>query len=395
MGPLDGLRIIDLTTVLMGPFATQLLGDLGADVIKVEAGRGDVSRQIPPFRNPGMSGTFIQTNRNKRSVCLDLKSGAAKDAFMALLETADVMISNVRPKALARLGLSAETLLERFPRLVVVNLVGFGQVGPYAALPAYDDLIQGMVGLPAMTLDEGAGRPIYTPVSIADRAVGIHAAMATLAAIYSRDRTGKGQAVEVPMFETMAQFILGDHMCGETFDPPSGEAGYKRILNPERRPFPTADGYICVLVYNDDHWSRFGDTIGRGDEFRSDPRLNSMTARVHHTAFVSSLVAAIMVTRTTDEWLVQLAGADVPAARMNTLANLIADPHLEATGYFEVSEHPTEGRLRQNRAPTAWSATPPGPLKPAPTLGQHTEDVLAELGLTQDQIRAAMGGTTY
>jgi crotonobetainyl-CoA:carnitine CoA-transferase CaiB-like acyl-CoA transferase len=394
MGPLEGLRIVDLTTVLMGPFATQLLGDLGADVIKVETEEGDVARQIPPFRNPGMGGTFIQVNRNKRSVCLDLKAPMGKEAFLALLATADVMISNVRPKALARLGLSANTLLERFPKLVVVNLVGFGQSGPYADLPAYDDLIQGMVALPAMTLLEGAQQPLYTPVSIADRTVGIHAAMATLAAIYARDRLGRGQAVEVPMFETMAQFILGDHMCGETFVPPSGNAGYKRILNPDRRPFPTADGHICVLVYSDDQWRRFGEAIGRGEELRRDPRLTSLTARVEHSQFVSALIAEIMVGRTTEEWLSLLAAADVPAARMNTLGELIADPHLATTGYFEVSDHPTEGRLRQTRPPTVWSGTPLGPLKPAPSLGQHTREILGELGFDEQQIAEAAAASS-
>ena len=255
MGPLEGLRIVDLSTVLMGPFATQVLGDYGADVIKVEAPEGDVTRQSRPTRSPEMGPAYLTTNRSKRAITLDLKSSAGREALLQLIRTADVLVTNVRPRAMERLELDYQRLAPAHPRLIYTSLVGYSQAGPYAERPAYDDLIQGASGI-AYAFELASGKPAYIPSAMADRAVGLAAATAILAAVVERERSGLGQKVEVPMFETMASLVMGDHMGGLVFDPPLDEGGNARHVSPNRRPYPTKDGYICALVYNDGQWRR-------------------------------------------------------------------------------------------------------------------------------------------
>jgi crotonobetainyl-CoA:carnitine CoA-transferase CaiB-like acyl-CoA transferase len=385
-GPLAGVRIVDMTTVLMGPYATQILGDMGADVIKVEPPKGDGTRDLGPMRSPGMGPLFMHVNRSKRSIVLDLKKPAAHRALLAIVKTADVLIYNVRPQAMQRLKLSYAELAKINPRLIYVGTFGFGQAGPYAARPAYDDLIQGAVSLPTLAERAGADRPRYVPVTIADRTVGLNAVAAVSAALYHREKTGQGQAIEIPMFETMAQFVLGDHMAGLTFDPPLGGSGYPRLLAKERRPYATKDGYVCALIYNDKQWKSFFDLIGKPEVLEKDPRFADLASRTSHIDELYQLVGETLATRTTAEWLEALDEADIPVMPMHTVDSILEDPHMKAIDFFEVVEHPTEGRIRSMAVPQAWSASQPEVTRLAPRLGEHTREILQEVGLTEAEI---------
>lgn len=395
MAPLKGLRIIDMSNVVMGPYATQVLADYGADVIKVEAPRGDTTRQIPPMRNADMGCLFLHLNRNKRSVVLDLKDPDGVEALLTLASEADALVCNVRPAAMARLGLSYERLAERNPRLIWVSLVGFGSDGPYAGRPAYDDLIQGLTAIPSMLVQAGSEIPHYVPLSFNDRAVGLHAAIALLAAVNQRHHTGVGQAIEVPMFETMVQFSLGDHMGGNSFEPPIGPPGYTRTLTKERRPYRTKDGYVCAIIYTDKHWQSFFELVGQPERFASDARVNSLLARTQHATLLYQEVGEHLLSRTTDEWLQAFARADIPAAPLHTLDTVMHDPHLEATGFFQEVVHPSEGRIRQMSVPTRWTAWTPEPPAPAPRLGEHSEEVLRQAGVPQAMIERILEKTHH
>jgi crotonobetainyl-CoA:carnitine CoA-transferase CaiB-like acyl-CoA transferase len=380
------VRIIDLTTVVMGPFATQILADLGADVVKVEPPEGDVLRHIAPMRHPGMGHIFLHHNRNKRSIVLDLKHEAGRGALLRLARGADVLIYNVRPRAMQRLRLAYEDVRAVNPRIVYVGAYGYGEGGRYAGQPAYDDLIQGRSGLPHLLLESGADRPRYVPTAISDRITGLAAVNAVTTALLCRERTGKGQAVEVPMFETLVHMVLGDHMGGRTFDPPMEPYRYTRMVAPHRVPYRTRDGYVCVLVYNDKHWRSFFRLIGREEMFAADRRFSSQEARSRNIAEVYEFVAGEMAKRSSAEWLRLLVEADIPVTPLNSVDDLIDDPHLAESGFYVTTEHPTEGRLRTMRLPGGWSATPPGRLRPAPRLGEHSVEILREAGYTRAQI---------
>ena len=393
VGPIAGIRVLDLTSVLMGPYATLQLGDLGADVIKVEPQEGDIVRDIGPGRNPKMGGMFLHTNRSKRSVVIDLKQPAGRAALLRMAATVDVMIFNMRPKALARLGLDYESVRAVRPDIIFVALVGFGQDGPYAARPAYDDLIQGASGVPALVATASDGTPRYVPVNIADRVVGLFATQAVLAALLHRERTGEGQAIEIPMFETMTSFVLGDHFGGLTYRPPLDAGGYPRLMSRFRRPYETLDGHICVLIYTDKHWRSFFAAIGR-PEMAEDPRFTSLKARLKNIDGVYGDAGAIFRTRTTAEWRSLLEQADIPNMPMHTLATIQDDPHLEAVGFFEPVDHPVEGPVVSMRVPSRWSRSQPRAGRPAPALGAHSREVLAEAGLTQAEINALVAAGT-
>ena len=389
-GPLSGIRILDLTSVIMGPYATQILGDLGADIIKIEAPTGDTTRGVTPMRHPRMGWVFLHMNRNKRSLVLDLKQPEGLEALLDLAKGADVIVSNVRPKAMARLGLGYERLAAINPRLIYLSLVGFNEDGPYAGQPVYEDLIQGLTAVPNLLVAAGSPHPHYVPLSFNDRGVGLNAAIVLLAAVVARTRTGRGQRIEVPMFETMAQAALGDQMGGLTFEPPLGPAGYTRTLTPERRPYATKDGYVCVIIYTDKHWRSYLTLIGKGELYDTDPRLKNLGTRNDHAHDLYALLSDAMKTRTTGEWQAALLAADIPVQPLHTLDSLVADPHLNATGFFRTVEHPTEGAIREMAIPSRWSDTKPSVRRQAPQLGQDSVAVLREAGFDEARIAALL-----
>jgi crotonobetainyl-CoA:carnitine CoA-transferase CaiB-like acyl-CoA transferase len=386
VGPLSGLRVLDMTTVLMGPYATLQLGDMGADIIKVEPLEGDIVRQIGPGRHPGMGPMFLNVNRNKRSIALDLKKPAGRDVLLRLAADADVFIYNVRPQAVARLGLAYEDVAAVNPKIIYTGVFGYGQDGPYAARPAYDDLIQGACAVPTLLADAGDGSPRYVPLTIADRIVGLFAVNAILAALRHRDVTGRGQRIDVPMFETMANFVLIDHLGGLTFDPPLDHGGYARLLAPERRPYRTKDGYLCALIYNDKQWRSFFAAIGRPG--MQDERFRDHASRIRHVREIYGEVAEIFTTRTTAEWMALLEDADIPYTPLRTVEGLLDDPHLAATGFISHVEHPSEGTIKSMRTPTTWSDSKADSPRPAPVLGEHSLEILRELGLAEKSIDA-------
>jgi crotonobetainyl-CoA:carnitine CoA-transferase CaiB-like acyl-CoA transferase len=386
-GPLDGVRVLDLTSVVMGPYATQILADFGADVVKVEPPEGDIMRHVWPFRTQGMGHIYLNANRNKRGVVLDLKKPEARAACLALAAKSDVLVYNIRPQAMARLKLGYEDVRAVNPRIIYVGCFGYSQRGPYAAKAAYDDLIQGAAGLPWLAREAGADAPRYTPVIIADRSVGLHTANAVSAALYAREKTGKGQRVDVPMFESLLQSVLGEHLGGHTFSPQLGEGGYRRMLTPHRRPYQTRDGYVCVLIYNDKHWKTFFEMIGRSD-MTLDARVASPEGRSRNYDAVYGFVADEMLKHPTAHWLEALERADIPVQRMNGLEDILRDPHLEAIGYFQPIEHPSEGRLLSMKVPSEWSETVPEYRRHAPRFGEHTREVLREAGYDDAAVEA-------
>ena len=384
-GPLHGVKVLDLTTVVMGPYATQILADFGADVVKVEPPTGDIMRQNAPLRSAGMGHIFMNANRNKRSIVLDLKHPEGRAACLALAKSADVLIYNIRPQAMARLKLGYEDVRKVNPRLLYVGAFGYSQRGPYAAKAAYDDLIQGAVGLPWLHQAAGGGAPRYLPAIIADRGTALHVVNAVCAGLYWREKSGRGQRIDVPMFESLLQLVLGEHLAGRTYDPPQGDLGYGRMLAPGRAPYPTKDGYICVLVYNDKQWGTFFELIGR-KELLKDEKYATPEARSRNFESAYALMAEEMKKRTTDEWIAALEKADIPVQRMNTLEDLLNDPHLAEIGYFQTREHPSEGRIKSMAVPSEWSESAPEYRRHAPRLGEHTREVLREAGFKDDAI---------
>jgi crotonobetainyl-CoA:carnitine CoA-transferase CaiB-like acyl-CoA transferase len=385
MGPLEGVKVIDMTSVLMGPYATQTLGDYGADVIKVESPEGDITRQIGPARHSDMGPIFLNANRSKRSISLDLKKPAGRDALLRLAATADVLVYNVRPQAMARLKLDYESVAAVNPRIVYAGMFGFGQDGPYAAKPAYDDLLQGGSGLSHLIARAGDGTPRYVPTALADRVVGLSAVGAILASLLHRDRTGQGQRVDIPMFETMVGFVMGDHLGGLTFEPPLDQGGYARQMSPDRRPYRTSDGYISVIVYNDKQWNSFFDVTGR-DDLRADPMFATFAGRLANIDIVYGELGRIFATRPTAEWMKLLVDADIPTMPVHDLLSILHDPHLVETNFFPIAEHPTEGAIRSMRVATAWSETPATPSRLAPGLGEQSREILSEAGFKPEEI---------
>ena len=386
--PLDGIKIVDFSNMLMAPYATQILGDMGADVIKVEAPGGDPVRLIGPARNPGMGAIFLNCNRSKRSIVLDVKHQDGLKAMMDLIKGADVLVYNRRPQVMDRLGLSYETVSAVNPRIIYAGLFGYGQNGPYAPKPAFDDLIQGAVAVPWLAHMADGREPAYAPTAVVDRGVGLWAVGQINAALYHRSRTGEGQRIDMPMFEMMTSFVLADHMSGQTFAPDIGAAGYQRMLNPDRRPYPTKDGYICVMIYTDRHWRDFFRALGREAEFNNDPRFASMKTRTDNIAEIYSELAELLTSRTTSDWLSFFDAEDIPATTLNTLETLIKNEHLAEIGFFKTLQHPSEGGLRDMAYPSTWSATQPKASRLAPRLGEHSLEVLREIDYGDDQIAA-------
>jgi crotonobetainyl-CoA:carnitine CoA-transferase CaiB-like acyl-CoA transferase len=387
-GPLKGIRILDMTSVVFGAYATQMLGDLGADVIKVEfpggrrGGGGDIMRWAghPPEGAPDDLGPIFMTiNRNKRSVLLDLREDKASQALRRLIKTCDVFAASVRYDGLTRLGLDYESVRQIRGDIIYAHAAGYGSDGPYAGEPAYDDLIQSACGMAdILGRTDGDPTPRLLPSLIADKVSGHFMAQAILAALFHHGRTGQGQLVEVPMLECMTSFNLAEHFYGHVYDPPTGQWAYPRVANPERKPFATKDGYIGLLPYTDKQWDQFFEVAGWGDSFAKDPRFADYATRGRHVRELYGLVEQVTLTRTTDEWLAILKPLHIPVTRMNRLDELQADPHLAAVGLFERYEHPDAGAYFNLRPPVRYSATPANIRRHPPRMGEHTEEVLAE-----------------
>jgi crotonobetainyl-CoA:carnitine CoA-transferase CaiB-like acyl-CoA transferase len=387
-GPLDGVRILDCTTVVLGPWAAQQLGDLGADVIKIEPPEGDTTRQLGPARNPGMAAFYLGCNRSKRSIVLDLKQEAGRKALFKLAETADVLMHNYRPDPARRLGVEYEAFEKINPRLVYLATYGYRSAGPMGPKAAYDDIIQAGSGLASLQ-SVVAGQPRFLPTIVADKTSSNGVVSALLAALFARERTGKGQAVEVPMYETLVSFVMVEHLYGETFRPALETAGYKRVLNKERRPYPSKDGYFALLPYTDGHWKEFCTLIGQ-PELASDPRFTSLANRLKNVEHYYATLAEICATRTNAEWVALLGKSNVPHGPVNTLEDLFVDPQLQATGFWKEVEHPTEGRLRMPDIPPRFSKTKPEVRRLQPRLGEHSVEVLREAGFTAGEIDAML-----
>ncbi|MFG6637797.1 CaiB/BaiF CoA transferase family protein [Sulfitobacter sp. 1A12126] len=386
MGPLAGMRIVDLTTVVMGPYATQILADFGAEVIKVEPLKGDLVRQIGPMRSPGMGPYFLNANRSKRSVAVDLKTDEGRQIVLDLCKDADALVYNIRPAAMGRLGLSYEDVCKANPTIVYAGTFGYGQTGPYAARPAYDDLIQGGACLPYLFSISGSDEPRYVPSAVADRVVGLTAIGGILAALLGKARTGEGQRVDVPMLESMASFVLSDHLGGLTFEPPLDKGGYQRQLAKDRRPYKTSDGYICALIYTDAHWRRFLTATGRGELMDNDPRYSTFSGRMQNLDAVYGELSDIMLTRTSQEWYELFEEIDVPVMWMHDLESVLEDEHLKAVGFFRHMSHPTEGEIISLANPVQFFGTPVEYNEAAPRLGQHTVETLHALKQSPEQI---------
>jgi crotonobetainyl-CoA:carnitine CoA-transferase CaiB-like acyl-CoA transferase len=376
-GPLTGVRVIDMTTVAMGPYATQILGDMGAEVIKVEAPDGDVFRYAAPARNPGMGAAFLNLNRNKRSIVLDLKRADERKILIDLLTSADVLVFNVRPHSMKKLELDYESLHELNPRLIYCGAYGFSEEGPYAGKPAFDDIIQAMSGLAALQGGHRASGPAYVNTIVADKTSGLTLAYSISMALYERERSGMGQAVEVPMFETMVSFNLIEHLAGQTFSPSEGGMGYERVLSPHRKPYRTLDGYLSLMPYTTAQWQRFFQIAGRTD-LVTDLRVIEPSRRSEVIGEIYAIVAELVARRSTQDWLALLESADIPFAPVQSPEDLLADPHLSAVKFFQDQTHPSEGTIRTMAIPVRFSRTPGSLRRLAPTLDQHHDEIVAE-----------------
>ena len=391
-GPLAGVRVLDLTSVVLGPYATQMLGDLGADIIKVEAPEGDTTRYTGPRVSRDMASLFMGVNRNKRSIVLDLKTAPARDVLLRLVDRADVFVHNIRPQKLEPLGLGSDLLCRRNPRLIYAGIHGWREDGLYRGRPAYDDIIQGMCGV-ASLMDQLTGEPRYAPVILCDKTCGLVAAQSILAALYSREKTGRGQFVEIPMFETMVSFIMVEHLHGKGFDPPQGGTGYSRVIAPWRRPYRTRDGYICMLAYTDAQWRRFWAEVGKPDMMQ-DPRFCDMAARSRNIDEVYRLAGGELTHRTTGEWIAAFDRLEIPAGPVKTLDEVLDDPHLREIGFFRRMNHPTEGELVVPDVPVRFADTPAAIDRLPPHLGEHGREILQEIGMRTEEIEslASSGG---
>ncbi|WP_416401203.1 CaiB/BaiF CoA transferase family protein [Alicycliphilus denitrificans] len=383
--PLAGTRILDLTSVIMGPYATQMLAEYGADVVKVEPPEGDIMRNMGPHREPQMGPVYLNLNRGKRSVVLDMKHPESRRIMAQAVRHNDVFITNTRHKALKKLGLDWETLSRHNPRLIYVFLAGFAEDSEHAGKPAYDDLIQGMVALPSLVQQASGGQPEYIPINIADKTVGLFVVQTVLAALLERISSGQGQYIEIPMYETMAGFVLSDHMGAATFaDEDSCQAGNPRLLSLYRRPYRTADGWISTIVYTDKHWESFLRLMGDEHLWHTDDRFQSMANRTNNIDAVYAYVEKQLVRKSTATWMRLLSEADIPVAPVAQLGELIDALEQRANSVIGRYQGSKGQRYRGINPSIQWQRTPLRAGAKAPYLGEHTEQVLAEWGSTDD-----------
>jgi crotonobetainyl-CoA:carnitine CoA-transferase CaiB-like acyl-CoA transferase len=382
---LRGIRILDLTTVVLGPYATQILADMGADVIKVEPPTGDLFRSVRPGHSEEFGAGFLNTNRNKRSIAIDLQSEPGRQVFGALVRNAQVVVHNMRPKSARKLGVDFDTLKQINDRIIYCFASGFGQGGAKADEPAYDDTIQAASGLACLNAN-AEGEPRFLPTIVADKVGGLHLALAVLGALASPDRGKKPICIEAPMFESLVSFLLVEQLAGRTFEPPLGGIGYDRLLSPYRKPFRTRDGYISIIPYTGLHWVRFLRLIGR-DALAQDPRVADPVQRSRNIDMLYAAIEESTPGRSTDEWIALLREHDIPHARVNRVEDLFDDEHLNDVGMFERVEHPSEGTLLSVRSPfSIMSEQASIPDRPAPALGEDTIGVLSDAGFDADAI---------
>jgi crotonobetainyl-CoA:carnitine CoA-transferase CaiB-like acyl-CoA transferase len=383
-GPLGGIRIIDITNVIMGPFATHILADLGADVIKVESAEGDSFRSYRPNRNDGMAGGFLHLNRNKRSIVLDLKQASGMAALRKLIATADVFVHSLRPKAIQKLGLGYDAVDAIRPDIIYCGAYGFGEKGPYRDKAAYDDIIQAGSGLAALHIPS-RGEPAFMPTVLCDKLSGQAIAYSVMAALFQRERGGGGQAIEVPMFETTTEFAYVEHLLGFAFEPPLGPTGYVRVVSPRRKPFRTADGYMCILPYSDSNWRDFFEFVGRPG-LKADPRFYPLTERVAHLETLYEMIETEAPKYSTAEWVTFCDEVSIPCMPVLSLDQLPNNEHMKAVGMFGFAEHPSEGPYKTIRAPVSFSSAPFRIRRHAPRLGEHTAEILKEIGIVDEPI---------
>ena len=388
-GPLLGMRVLDLTQTLMGPYCTQILADLGADVIKIESKHGDTTRFIPPGLHDDIGAMFENLNRGKKSIVLDLKSPAGKEALLRLAAKSDVFLHSMRPKAIERLGITYEVLSEVNSQIIYANLTGFGRDGPYADFPAYDDIMQAATGLTLLQADLNQSAPSYLASVVSDKVTGLTGVYAILAALLIRERNGGGQEVQVNMFETMTSFVMVEHICGSLFDPPIGPPVYPRVVSAKRRPFATEDGYISMMVYNDKQWGNFFAALEH-PLWSKDPMFSTITQRTLNIDAVYGKLADILTTRTTEQWLELCRQAEIPAMPLLSTADLIRDPHLNAVGFWQ-DKGKTGEQVRYPGIPTHFSKTPGSIRSTAPALGVNTKEVLRQEGFSETEIDEITG----
>ena len=384
-GPLKGLKIIELTSVVLGPWAAQILADMGAEVIKVEAPFGDSNRQLGASRNPNMAALYLSNNRNKRSLVLDLKQASARNALLKIIKDCDVFLHNNRPQVMTKLKLEYNDIKSVNENIIYCGTYGYSKDGPYGEKGALDDSIQAASGIAALN-ELVLGEPRYLPTVVADKTTAITVVYSILAALFHRERTGSGQEVEVPMFETMVSFVMAEHLWGEVFEPPLDKAGYTRLMSHHRKPYKTKDGYIAVLPYMNNHWKTFCEKAERQDLIEDD-RFKNLSSRVENIDDTYSETGKILSTKTTQEWLDIFADTKVPVIVVNSLDDLFTDPHLEAVGFWQDFDHPTEGKLKMPGFPAKFSKTPATIRKHAPNFGEHSLEILAEAGIDKETIK--------
>ena len=382
--PLEGIRVLEIASMIFGPLAGQYLGDMGAEVIKLEPPEGDLTRAIGPRRSPKMGAFFLTSNRSKRSIVVDLKKPEGRDILQRLLGKTDVLLHSMRTSAANRLGLDYATLAANNPALVYCHVTGFSDDGPYGGRPAYDDIIQAASGL-AMMQKVLNGEPRYVPTIIADKISGVHAAYAIVLALMHQLRTGEGQQVDVSMFETMTAFNMLEHQWGHAFEPPIGPMGYEPVITAARRPYKTLDGHLALLPYSDAHWKRFFELAGE-DQIMQDPRFSTFAGRQKNVSIVWGEIERQVARKTNGEWLQLLGAEDIPFSVVNSIEDLPNDPHLNAIDFWKIMAHPTEGSLRLPMNPIRMSASPPEITRLPPCLGEHSAEILRECDYEESAI---------